>query len=347
VRYGISVPNLDEFADPRRVAELARRAEEAGWDGFFVWDHVVFPYGTPEVADPWVVLTAVALATERIRFGPLVTAVARRRPGTLARQTTTLDRLSGGRLVCGAGLGFTLAAEFGTWGEPVAPKVVARRLDEGLEVLAGLWSGQRVGFRGEQVTALDVTFQPTPVQRPRPPVWIGCDWPARRPLRRAARWDGVVPMVVSPDDGSWNPTPAVVTEIVAAVREQRASAGLSADPGLDAEIFAAVREQRASAGPSTDPGLDAVDVVITDRTSRPRRARRPSRSARPVRPGGWKGPAGAGRVRCGATTDRGRPAPLSLGRPGGAAPGRRAPRSGRAGWRGRVGRDCGGRRGGQ
>ena len=96
MRYGICVPNLGEFADPRCVAGLARRAAEAGWDGFFTWDHVVFPFGGEhEVADPWVLLTAVAMATERIRFGPLVTPVARRRPGVLARQVTTLDRLSG------------------------------------------------------------------------------------------------------------------------------------------------------------------------------------------------------------------------------------------------------------
>jgi alkanesulfonate monooxygenase SsuD/methylene tetrahydromethanopterin reductase-like flavin-dependent oxidoreductase (luciferase family) len=165
------------------------------------------------------------MATERIRFGPLVTPVARRRPGTLARQVTTLDRLSGGRLVFGAGLGFTLPAEFGTWGEPVQPRVVAQRLDESLAVLAGLWSGERVDFHGEQVTAADVTFWPVPAQRPRPPVWIGCNWPNRRPLRRAARWDGVVPQIVSPDDGSWQPTAAVVAEITAAVGEQRAGAG--------------------------------------------------------------------------------------------------------------------------
>jgi alkanesulfonate monooxygenase SsuD/methylene tetrahydromethanopterin reductase-like flavin-dependent oxidoreductase (luciferase family) len=240
MRYGVCVPNLGEFADPRQVAGLARRAEEAGWDGFFVWDHVVFPYGGPhEVADPWVLLTVVAMATARIRFGPMVTPVARRRPGVLARQTTTLDRLSGGRLVFGAGLGFTLPAEFGTWGEPVQPRVVAQRLDEGLAVLAGLWSGERVDFRGEQVTAADVTFRPVPVQRPRPPVWIGCHWPNQRPLRRAARWDGVVPQVLGPD-GSWQPTAAVVAEIVAAVGEQRAA------------------EQRAGEAP--------FDVVITGRT---------------------------------------------------------------------------------
>ncbi|MFC5752860.1 LLM class flavin-dependent oxidoreductase [Actinomadura rugatobispora] len=225
MRYGICVPNLDEFVDARHFADLARRAEEAGWDGFFVWDHVVFPHGRRyEVADPWVLLTVAATATERIRLGPLVTAVARRRPGTLARQTTSLDRLSGGRLVFGAGLGFTLEAEFGTWGEPVEPRVVAQRLDEGLAVLAGLWSGERVDFHGEHVTAADVTFAPTPVQRPRPPVWIGCNWPNRVPLRRAARWDGVVPMVFGPD-GSWTPTAEVVAEVVAHIGEQRDTTG--------------------------------------------------------------------------------------------------------------------------
>ncbi|RAY15055.1 LLM class flavin-dependent oxidoreductase [Actinomadura craniellae] len=225
MKYGISVPNLGEFADPLQFAEVARRAEAAGWDGLFVWDHVVFPYGEVEVGDPWVLLTVAATATERIRLGPLVTAVARRRPGTLARQTTSLDRLSGGRLVFGAGLGFTLEAEYGTWGEPVRPREVAQRLDEGLAVLAGLWSGERVDFHGEHLTAADVTFHPTPVQRPRPPVWIGCNWPNRPPLRRAARWDGVAPMVFNPQDGSWEPTPEVVAEIVATVAEHRTGTG--------------------------------------------------------------------------------------------------------------------------
>ena len=221
MRFGICVPNIGEFVDPRQVAELARRAEDAGWDGFFVWDHVVFPYGTLEVADPWVLLTVVAMATERIRLGPMVTAVARRRPGTLARQTTSLDRLSGGRLVFSAGLGWTLDAEFGTWGEPVRPQTVAQRLDEGLEVLSALWSGERVDFHGEQLTAADVTFHPTPLQRPRPPIWIGCNWPNRPPLRRAARWDGVVPHLINPADGSWQPTAAAVSEIVTTIAEHR------------------------------------------------------------------------------------------------------------------------------
>jgi alkanesulfonate monooxygenase SsuD/methylene tetrahydromethanopterin reductase-like flavin-dependent oxidoreductase (luciferase family) len=223
MRTGIFVPNLAEFADPRRLADLARQAEDAGWDGFFVWDHVVFAYGEPDVADPWVLLTAAALATERIRIGPMVTPVARRRSGTLARQATSLDVLSGGRLVFGAGLGFTLAAEFGTWGDSVEPPVIAERLDEGLDLLTQLWSGELVNFTGRHLTATNVTFRPSPVQRPRPPIWIGCDWPNRRPLRRAARWDGVAPMIADPHDGSWNPTAASVSALVAVVSEYRES----------------------------------------------------------------------------------------------------------------------------
>ncbi|MGK8503120.1 LLM class flavin-dependent oxidoreductase [Nocardia asiatica] len=224
MRYGLCVPCLGEFADPRQVAELARRAEESGWDGFYVWDHVVFPFAAVEVADPWVLLTMVAAATERVTFGPLVTPVARRRTGALARQTTSLDRLSGGRLVLGAGLGFTLEAEYGTWGEPVEAREIAERLDEGLALLTELWSGEKVDFHGRHLTATDVTFLPTPVQRPRPPIWIGCNWPNRLPLRRAGRWDGVAPMIVGPD-GSFAPTPAIVTELLAAVTEYRVAAG--------------------------------------------------------------------------------------------------------------------------
>ncbi|MFB9318154.1 LLM class flavin-dependent oxidoreductase [Cryptosporangium minutisporangium] len=235
MRYGICLPNLGEFAEPRQVGELARRTEQAGWDGFFVWDHVVFAFGPQDVADPWVLLTVAATTTERIKLGPLVTAVARRRPGTLARQTTTLDRLSGGRLVFGAGLGFTLEAEFGTWGEPIEPRTVAQRLDEGLTVLTGLWSGKTVDFHGEHLTAAEVVFQPTPVQQPRPPVWIGCNWPNRRPLERAARWEGVAPMIIDPTDGSWAPTPAAVTDVVTTIGEHRGT-------------------------------LDGFDVVVTGRT---------------------------------------------------------------------------------
>jgi alkanesulfonate monooxygenase SsuD/methylene tetrahydromethanopterin reductase-like flavin-dependent oxidoreductase (luciferase family) len=219
MRYGIDVPNLDEFHDPRAVADLARRAEDAGWDGFFVWDHVNRE-AVHQTADPWVLLTAVALATSRIRLGPLVTPVARRRASVLARQVTSVDRLSGGRLVLGVGLGSTLAAEFGAWGEPTDARVVAARLDEGLDVLTGLWSGVPFSYAGEHLTVSDVTFQPTPVHG-RVPVWVAGVWPARPPMRRAARWDGVVPLVRTPDGGSREPSAAELRDIATFIAEHR------------------------------------------------------------------------------------------------------------------------------
>src|SRR5438105_1537396 len=196
MRYGISVPNFGSFADVRKTADLARDAERAGWDGFFVWDHISekagFVPGTP-IADPWIVLTAIALATERIRIGALVTPLARRRPWKVARETVTLDRLSNGRLIFGAGLGFP-PEEFSTFGEDADERARGRKLDEALDVLTGLWSAKPFAFEGEHYTVRETTFSPPPVQSPRIPVWIAGMWPSHRPFRRAAKWDGVVPI---------------------------------------------------------------------------------------------------------------------------------------------------------
>src|SRR4051794_21885499 len=141
-KRGIFVAPFDELADARVVAGLAERAEERGWDGFFVWDHVRYSPPTSAVADPWVTLTAIACATERVTIGPLVTPVSRRRPHKLARETVTLDRLSGGRLVLGAGLGSDNHHEFDGFGEVAAPRERAKLLDEGLDKLAGYWAGE-------------------------------------------------------------------------------------------------------------------------------------------------------------------------------------------------------------
>jgi alkanesulfonate monooxygenase SsuD/methylene tetrahydromethanopterin reductase-like flavin-dependent oxidoreductase (luciferase family) len=95
---GIFVAPFDELVEPRLLAELAVRAEARGWEGFFLWDHVAYRQPVRAVADPWVAMAAIACATERIRIGPLVTPLSRRRVQKLARETVTLDRLSGGRL---------------------------------------------------------------------------------------------------------------------------------------------------------------------------------------------------------------------------------------------------------
>jgi alkanesulfonate monooxygenase SsuD/methylene tetrahydromethanopterin reductase-like flavin-dependent oxidoreductase (luciferase family) len=199
-RRAIFVAPFGELADARRLARLAAAAEDRGWDGFFVWDHLVY-VNTRELADPWIAMTAIACATERVRIGALVTPTPRRRIAKLARETVTLDRLSGGRLVLGAGLGGSLnTPEFdrARFGEEDDPKARAVLLDEGLDRLAAYWAGE---------------FEPRPLQQPRIPVWIASRWPSRRPLRRAARWDGMFPIEM--------PGPAELAQLVAEVQEMR------------------------------------------------------------------------------------------------------------------------------
>jgi alkanesulfonate monooxygenase SsuD/methylene tetrahydromethanopterin reductase-like flavin-dependent oxidoreductase (luciferase family) len=178
-RRGIFLAPFDETVEPRLLAELATAAEARGWDGFFLWDHVAYRAPVRAVSDPWVAMAAIACATERIRIGPLVTPLSRRRVQKLARETVTLDRLSGGRLTLGVGLGVEDNGELEPFGEAVDPRERARLLDAGLERLAELWAGE---------------FLPPPLQQPRIPVWVASRWPNRRPLRRAARWDGLFPI---------------------------------------------------------------------------------------------------------------------------------------------------------
>jgi alkanesulfonate monooxygenase SsuD/methylene tetrahydromethanopterin reductase-like flavin-dependent oxidoreductase (luciferase family) len=220
MRFSINVPNFGDFSDPRTVAEVASAAEEAGWDGLFVWDHVVHRRHRRPYGDPWMLLTAAALATSRIRLGTLVTPVARRRPQQLARQVATLDALSGGRVTFGAGLGGPIEDEYGSFGEPTDPKVLAERLDEGLGLLDRFWSGEAVNHDGKHFQVEDVTLLPASVQRPRPPVWIGGFWPHRPPMRRAARWDGAVPMFVDARHGQVPPVDQV-RDLVAYIRQHR------------------------------------------------------------------------------------------------------------------------------
>ncbi|MFW2381101.1 MAG: LLM class flavin-dependent oxidoreductase [Acidimicrobiales bacterium] len=222
MRFAINVPNFGDYADPRVTAELARCAEDAGWDGFFVWDHInaAFEPGSP-MADPWVLLTTITLATERIKIGTMVTPLARRRPWKLARETVTIDHLSGGRLILGVGLGFPPDLEFTHLGEDSDDRVRAQKLDEGLDVLVGLWSGEPFSYRGTQYALSDVQFSPTPVQRPRIPIWVAQMYPHRRPLRRAARWDGLVPM----HETEMFPTPTQVEEVVGLAHSHRTDNG--------------------------------------------------------------------------------------------------------------------------
>jgi alkanesulfonate monooxygenase SsuD/methylene tetrahydromethanopterin reductase-like flavin-dependent oxidoreductase (luciferase family) len=222
MRFGIHIANFGSFGDPAVLADLAADAEAAGWDGFFVWDHLLGdPTWRTPMVDPWISLAAVAVATQRIRLGALVTAVPRRRPWQLARETTTLDLLSGGRLVVGVGLGNPAEAEFAHFGEDGDIRRRARLLDEGLAVMDGLWSGQPFAFDGEEYHVRETVFLPTPVQRPRPPVWVAVHGANRGPVRRAARWDGAFPE----DPSGRRLTPDSVALLLADISQQRKIAG--------------------------------------------------------------------------------------------------------------------------
>lgn len=194
-KFGLYLSNYGDAITPGNLVVLAREAEAHGWDGFFLWDHMLAARTQlSNVVDPWVALAGMAAQTERLRLGPLVTPVSRRRPWKLARETVTLDHLSNGRLILGVGLGFPPGADFEIFGDAADNKIRAERLDEGLAILAGLWSGRPFEFHGAHYDVGNIKFRPTPVQQPRIPVWVAGYWPHKAPFRRAARWDGAFPL---------------------------------------------------------------------------------------------------------------------------------------------------------
>jgi alkanesulfonate monooxygenase SsuD/methylene tetrahydromethanopterin reductase-like flavin-dependent oxidoreductase (luciferase family) len=214
LRSALWLPLFDELADPAIVAGLAAEAEEAGWHGVFVWDQLRWRPPVRLVADPWITLAAVAVATERVRLGPMVTPLARRRPAKVARETATLDRLSDGRLTLGIGLGGDgFAGELSATGEELDDRRRAAMLDEAASILAAAWTGEPVHHHGEHHVVDDVRFLPRPVQRPGVPVWAATLGGNRRPLRRAARHDGVVAANLAHPDQ--------LAEVVAAIAELR------------------------------------------------------------------------------------------------------------------------------
>lgn len=218
MKYGIYLPNYGDEISARSLAELAACADDAGWDGFFIWDHILLSKSQKlPMVDPWVALTAMAMNTERIKLGTTVTPIARRRPWKLARETATLDQLSDGRLILGVGLGEPGEAEFEYFGESSDPKERAARLDEGLDILTGLWRGKPFSYEGEHFQLKKMSFVPTPVQSTHIPIWVGGFWPNKPPFRRAAKWDGVIPLK---KEGIWL-DPEDVREILEYVHKHR------------------------------------------------------------------------------------------------------------------------------
>jgi len=245
MQYGLELPNTDMGGDAQTLAELAVLAEEAGWDGIFLEDYIVHHSASAAPTyDPWVVLAAMALRTKRIRLGTTVTPLPRRRPWKLARETVTLDHLSHGRLILGVGLGdvndpgFAQVGEVGSVcraersgadiangvGEATDTRKRAKMLDEALDVLVGLWSGQPFSYQGEFYQVREVTFLPLPVQTPRIPIWVGGNWPHQGVIRRAARYDGFCGGKVYGKGESWCMTPAEVQALKASIEGQRSVA---------------------------------------------------------------------------------------------------------------------------
>jgi alkanesulfonate monooxygenase SsuD/methylene tetrahydromethanopterin reductase-like flavin-dependent oxidoreductase (luciferase family) len=240
---GLFIAPFDELVDPRVMAGVAAAAEERGWDGLFVWDHIVYRAPVRAVADPWIVLSAVACATQTMRLGPLVTPPARRRVQKLARETVTLDHLSDGRLILGVGLGSDNSGELGPFGEELDPRKRAQLFDDGLERLAAMWGGE---------------FEPRPVQQPRIPVWAAARWPNRRPVRRAVRWDGLFPIEL--------PGPDALAELVAETTEARSGEPFDMvaeiEPGEDPGPWERAGATWVLTGFGRQPRLDEVREAV-------------------------------------------------------------------------------------
>jgi alkanesulfonate monooxygenase SsuD/methylene tetrahydromethanopterin reductase-like flavin-dependent oxidoreductase (luciferase family) len=218
MKYGLFLPPFDGLADASRLGELAVTAEEAGWDGFFVWDHLRYSSPVREIADSYTCLAVMAALTTRIALGPMVTPLIRRRPHVVARQAVTLDRLSNGRLIMGFGLGDDYPeGDLACFGELTDVATRARALDESLHVFTGLVRGEDVHFRGEFVTATHVSYQPCALRPAGITTWTAGRWPHLGPIRRAARYDGMMAIQIT--------EPGQVREL----RERVAEAGADLD----------------------------------------------------------------------------------------------------------------------
>lgn len=220
LRYGFIIPG----GEANEIVTMAREAEDAGWDGVFIPDCISIE--TPEYPatpwfDPWALLSAMAVQTKRIRLGTMLTAVPRRRPWKLARETVTIDYLSGGRLILPVGIGALDDVGFGKVGEPTDRKTRAELLDEGLEILTGLWSGEPFSYKGKHYTLDEMTFLPPPVQQPRIPIWVVGAWPREKSLERVLRYDGLLPAKLDADGSFADVTPDDLRAMKAYLEERR------------------------------------------------------------------------------------------------------------------------------
>lgn len=208
MRRGVHVPNFGPFGSAAAFADLAAAAERSGWDGVFIWDHVVRREGDFDVVDPWVALAAAAATTVRVLLGPLVTPLPRRRPWNVAKAVVSLDHLSGGRMVLGVGSGTPRGPEFPAFGEETDVRRRGDMLDEGLAIVRAAWTGEPVFFAGEHYRVDRIRFLPPPLRADGIPIWGATEVVRGRPVRRAAGLDGIFPTGVAPAE-----LPAVIDAV--------------------------------------------------------------------------------------------------------------------------------------
>jgi len=221
LRYGLYAPNFGKASDPRTMAKMAADAEKSGWDGFFLWDHIVEWKNKVLLHDSFTTLAAIAVRTSRIRIGTTLTPLPRLKPWLAARETVSLDHLSNGRFTLGVGLGAQESCDYERFGEDPDNKVLASKLDESLEIITGLWTGKPFSYRGKHYQVGPTQFLPSPKQTPRIPIWVGGFWPRKAPFGRAARWDGVIPLRAP----GRLLDPETLQQIVAYIKKQRRNTG--------------------------------------------------------------------------------------------------------------------------
>ena len=214
MKFGLHVP----VVKPHELIRMAEEAEAAGWDGLFPWDMI---WGI----NVWVCLAGVAARTSRLRLGPIITPLSRRRPWAVASEVATLDHLSNGRAVLMVGLGAALEAPPNNWfervGEVTDRKTRAEMLDESLDIITGLWQGQPFSYTGRHYRLQDVDFDLVPVQQPRVPIWCVGAWPRPKSMQRVLRCDGILPGVMKPEGGFGELTPDDIRAIQGYVEANR------------------------------------------------------------------------------------------------------------------------------
>ena len=244
MKYGFVLP----YGDARTAADFAFAAEQSGWDGFFVWEPV---WGW----EAWIMLTAAAMRTQRIKLGTLITPVSRMRPWELASKTVTLDHLSNGRVILAVGLG-AIDTGFAEFGEETDRKTRAELLDEGLDIITGLWRGQPFNYDGKHYHVKETKFYPLPppVQQPRIPIWVVGAWPKQKSMQRVLRYDGLLPNALNDQGQHIPPTPDLIAEMKSYIAAER-TAPTPFDivvegktPGADLDRAAEITRGWATAG---------------------------------------------------------------------------------------------------